>query len=160
MRQTLNLSRSSVLSALVSLALLLSIGGPARAATETVDVAARIARMNTVATNVTTAIAERQTRAINRMTELDAAGKADRVILAAAKTGKRAVEEVAERGRREIRTIAARTIQQLNKQNADPALKVQVETARDAALTTINNAVLTAKQAINAKADELTGASG
>lgn len=156
---SMNLSRGRVFAVLASLAVLLGAGSTARAA-ETVDVAARIAAINTAAANATTAITERQTRAINKMTELDTQGKPDRAILAAGKAGKRAVEEAAERGRREVRKIATRTLLQLIRQNADAAVKAQVEAARDAALTTINTAALAAKQAINAKADELTGAPG
>lgn len=152
--------RSRFFAALASLALLFTATVPARAATETVDVAARIALMNTVATNTTNAISERQTRAINRMTELDAQGKADRVILGAAQAGKRAVGEARERGVREVRKIATRTLQQLTRQGASAEVKAQVEAARDAALTTINNAALAAREAIGVKADELTGAGG
>jgi hypothetical protein len=159
MSLSMHLSRGRVFAVLASLAVLLGVGSTARAA-ETVDVAARIAAMNTAASNATSAITERQTRAINKMTELDTQGKPDVAIRAAGKVGKKAVEEAAERGRREVRKISSRTLVQLTKQNADAAVKAQVEAARDTSLSTINNAVLAAKAAINAKADELTGASG
>lgn len=140
-----------------ALALMLGVSVSARAA-DTVDVAARIAAMNTVATNTVTRVGERQTRAINRMVELDAAGKADRFIFAAAQAGKRSVNEAAERGRREINQIASRTVAQLRRQGAAQDVIAQVTSAREAAATSVNTAALAARDAITAKADELTGA--
>jgi len=159
---TLNLNRSRFVAALASLALLLGAGASARAAdtVSTVDVAARIALMNTVATRTVTAIGERQTRAIARMTQLDGAGKPDAAILAAARAGARAVEEAAERGRREVRKISLRTVYQLTQKHADPAVIAQVTGARDAALERITSAAVSAKQAIRASADGLTGSTG
>lgn len=158
----MNLGRNRIAAVLASLAALLMVGASAQAAdtNASVDVAARIALMNTVATRTVTAIGERQTRAIARMTQLDGAGKPDAAVLAAARAGARAVEEAAERGRREVRKISLRTVYQLNQKGADAAVIAQVTVARDAALESITTGAVNAKLAIRASAEGLTGMSG
>lgn len=124
-------------------------GSTVNSTSQIVDVAARIALMQTKTEAAKAKLLARQTAGITRIQALKSSGASQAKIQVAAKMTVRGIDEAAGFGHHEVRAIGDMTIAQLTRQNADAATIASVKAARDADQLAIATAAGDARKAVH-----------